>query len=88
MPTNQLVNEVNEVNEVSSNESISKVSSNQSINEVSSNQSSSNQSYSRKLCLSDLLDNNDKNEKNYSHRDSNTIQKNQQEFGHKKRIKP
>ena len=25
---------------------------------------------------------------NYSHNDSNTISKNQQEFGHKKRIKP
>lgn len=49
--------------------------------------------FSRKARLEDFLDNdekitnNHKNNKNHSHNDNN-IEKNQQEFGHKKRIKP
>jgi hypothetical protein len=49
--------------------------------------------FSRKARLEDFLDDdekigkNDKHNKNYSHNDNN-IEKNQQEFGHKKRIKP
>jgi hypothetical protein len=47
---------------------------------------------SRPLRIEDFLETNtknnknNKNNKNYSH--DNTIAKNQQEFGHKKRIKP
>lgn len=49
--------------------------------------------FSRKATLEDFLDDgetinkNDKYNKNHSYND-NTIKKNQQEFGHKKRIKP
>jgi len=49
--------------------------------------------FSRKATLEDFLDDgetinqNNKHNKNYSHNDNN-IEKNQQEFGHKKRIKP
>ena len=53
---------------------------NESINEINNNKS-----YSRKLCSTDLLDNNNKN---YQKQESNIIKKNQQEFGHKKKIKP
>ena len=53
-------------------------------------------SFSRPACLKDFLDDDDTNtkntknkyNKNYSHNDTNTIEKNQQEFGHRKRIKP
>jgi hypothetical protein len=41
---------------------------------------------SRPLRIEDFLETNTKNNKNYSHDD--IIAKNQQEFGHKKRIKP
>ncbi len=49
--------------------------------------------FSRKATLEDFFDNgetinqNNKNNKNH-YRDDSDIQKNQQEFGHKKRIKP
>jgi len=46
--------------------------------------------FSRPACLKDFFDNtniNNKTEKIYPH-DDITIVKNQQEFGHKKRIKP
>lgn len=55
------------------------------------------QSFSRKACLADLLDDDDddmdshcynKQDRRYSHRDDVFIAKNQQEFGHRKRIKP
>jgi hypothetical protein len=51
----------------------------------------------RKARMEDFLDDtdsvntinkNNKNNKNYSNSDTNNIEKNQQEFGHKKRIKP
>jgi hypothetical protein len=50
-------------------------------------------SYSRKARLEDFLDsdeNQSNQKKHYSHNNNNndTISKNQQEFGHKKRIKP
>lgn len=50
-------------------------------------------SFSRKARLEDFLNEgetinqNNKHNKNHSHNDNN-IEKNQQEFGHKKRIKP
>jgi hypothetical protein len=49
--------------------------------------------FSRKARLEDFFDNdekpsqNNKHNKNHSHNDNN-VEKNQQEFGHKKRIKP
>ena len=52
--------------------------------------------FSRKARLEDFFDDDEKtsqnnkhnkNNKNYSHND-NSVEKNQQEFGHKKRIKP
>jgi len=49
--------------------------------------------FSRKATLEDFFDDdklinqNNKHNQNHSHND-NDIQKNQQEFGHKKRIKP
>lgn len=52
---------------------------------------------SRRACLEDFLDDGEdkstqniknKYNKNHSHNDSNIIAKNQQEFGHRKRIKP
>ena len=46
---------------------------------------------SRKACLSDFLDNVDESNdiKKYKSKNNNdSIQKNQKEFGHKKRIKP
>jgi hypothetical protein len=51
------------------------------------------ETFYRRACLDDFLDDNDKstkkkNNKNYSHNDPNTVSKNQQEFGHKKKIKP
>jgi hypothetical protein len=54
------------------------------------------QTYSRTARLEDFLDdninknnkNNNKNNKNNINNDTDTISKNQQEFGHKKRIKP
>jgi len=50
----------------------------------------------RKARMEDFLDdadsvnttNNKNKNKNYSNSDTNNIEKNQQEFGHKKRIKP
>jgi hypothetical protein len=48
----------------------------------------------RKAALEDFLDDgetinqNNKQNKNQSHNNDNSIKKNQQEFGHKKRIKP
>jgi hypothetical protein len=36
----------------------------------------------------DIINQNNKDNKNYSHNNNNDIKKNQQEFGHKKRIKP
>lgn len=52
-----------------------------------------NSTFSRKARLEDFLNDdeisnqNNKQNKNYSNND-NTVEKNQQEFGHKKRIKP
>ena len=55
------------------------------------------QSFSRKACLADFLDDdgdmdshcyNNKQDRRYSNRDDIFIAKNQQEFGHRKRIKP
>jgi hypothetical protein len=56
------------------------------------------QSFSRKACLADFLDDDDddmnshssnyKQDRRYSNRDDIFIAKNQQEFGHRKRIKP
>jgi hypothetical protein len=52
-------------------------------------------SFSRKAKLEDFLDDDDKPNqttqnkyKNYSNNDTITIEKNQQEFGNRKRIKP
>jgi hypothetical protein len=52
-------------------------------------------SFSRKAKLEDFLDDDDKHTqntqnkyKNYSNNDTITIEKNQQEFGNRKRIKP
>ena len=59
------------------NNTLLNIKNNESINEINNYKS-----YSRKLCSTDLLD------KNYSKNESNIIQKNQQEFGHKKKIKP
>jgi len=42
----------------------------------------------RPLRLEDFLEEPTKNNKNYSQNDKNNVEKNQQEFGHKKRIKP
>lgn len=48
----------------------------------------------RRARLEDFLDEGEdnscknKNYKNYSHNESDTISKNQKEFGHRKRIKP
>lgn len=56
-------------------------------------QESNNTTFSRKARLEDFLDDDEiisqsnKHNKNQSHHDNN-IEKNQQEFGHKKRIKP
>jgi len=56
-------------------------------------QESNNTTFSRKARLEDFFDDdepinqNNKHKKNHSQND-NTIEKNQQEFGHKKRIKP
>jgi hypothetical protein len=50
--------------------------------------------FSRPARLEDFLDDGDviisksNHNKNHSHNDKNYIEKNQQEFGHKKRIKP
>ena len=53
------------------------------------------QTFSRRVRLEDFLDEDEtpstknKHNKNYSHNnDTDTIAKNQQEFGHRKRIKP
>ena len=55
------------------------------------------QSFSRKACLADFLDDDDddmdshcynKQDRRYSNIDDIFIAKNQQEFGHRKRIKP
>jgi hypothetical protein len=46
----------------------------------------------RAACLDDFFDEpvskNNQNKYNYSHNDTDTIAKNQQEFGNRKRIKP
>ena len=54
------------------------------------NSKPTSQTYSRTARLEDFLDDNiiNKNNKNYKKNDTDTISKNQQEFGHKKRIKP
>lgn len=51
--------------------------------------------FSRPVCLEDFLDDDEKityqtnnKNKNYSHKEDTIIAKNQQEFGHRKRIKP
>ena len=50
--------------------------------------------FSRRARLEDFFDENDdkqikhKYNENHSHNDNNYMEKNQQEFGHKKRIKP
>jgi len=50
--------------------------------------------FSRKVTMEDFFDDgetinqNKKHHKNHSHNDNDILQKNQQEFGHKKRIKP
>ena len=50
--------------------------------------------FSRKATLEDFLDDgetinkNNKHNKNHSYNNDNNVKKNQQEFGHKKRIKP
>jgi len=53
--------------------------------------------FSRRVCLEDFLDDDEKTtshtntnhkHKNYSHKEDIIIAKNQQEFGHRKRIKP
>ena len=48
--------------------------------------------YSRKACLADFLDGEEVPTKNYknqhTHNQSDTISKNQEEHGHRKRIKP
>lgn len=51
--------------------------------------------FSRPVCLEDFLDDDEKityqtnnKHKNYSHKEDTIIAKNQQEFGHRKRIKP
>jgi len=63
------------------------------MQEPSLDESSPSPSYSRKACLADFLDGtdekpgrNNKYNKHYSNNDD--ISKNQQEFGHRKRIKP
>jgi len=48
----------------------------------------SNNTFSRKASLSDFFDTPIQNKHTQSQNDSNTIAKNQQEFGHRKRIKP
>lgn len=57
---------------------------------MSEKESTTNQTFSRPAKLSDFLDGADitsnKYNDNYSH--NNSIQKNQQHFGHRKRIKP
>lgn len=57
---------------------------------MSEKESTTNQTFSRPAKLSDFLDGVDitsnKYNDNYSH--NNSIQKNQQHFGHRKRIKP
>jgi hypothetical protein len=55
-----------------------------------------NSTFSRKACLADFLDDDDDDTQNmqhnkykhYSQNDKVVIAKNQQEFGHRKRIKP
>jgi hypothetical protein len=54
--------------------------------------------FSRKVCMADLFDEDDDNDdmprtqnkynRNYSQNDNVVIAKNQQHFGHRKRIKP
>jgi hypothetical protein len=51
------------------------------------------QSFSRKARLEDFLDGDDtgtipRNNYNHNNHHNNNVEKNQQEFGHKKRIKP
>lgn len=47
------------------------------------------QNTGRKLTMEDFIDEDNKNNnKNHSYRNSNDIPKNQQVFGHNKRIKP
>jgi hypothetical protein len=43
--------------------------------------------FSRSACFEDFFDDSKKQNKNYKN-DRNTIEKNQQEFGNRKRIKP
>jgi hypothetical protein len=59
---------------------------------MSETESTTNQTFSRPAKLSDFLDGVDiissKNNYNNNYSHSNSIQKNQQHFGHRKRIKP
>jgi hypothetical protein len=61
---------------------------------MSEESASTPNTFSRRARLEDFFDENEdkpvthKYNENYSHNDSNIISKNQQEFGHKKRIKP
>jgi hypothetical protein len=61
---------------------------------MSEESASTPNTFSRRARLEDFFDEDDdkpmkhKYNENHSHNDSNTISKNQQEFGHKKRIKP
>lgn len=61
----------------------------------STNSGDAPKSFSRKACLADFFDNSDdinisssKHQHNKHHSHNDSIEKNQQEFGHKKRIKP
>lgn len=59
---------------------------------MSEKESTTNQTFSRPATLSDFLDEADiisnKNKYNNDYSYNNSIQKNQQHFGHRKRIKP
>lgn len=61
---------------------------------MSEEQAQGPKTFSRPARLEDFLDDGDviisksNHNKNHSHNDKNYIEKNQQEFGHKKRIKP
>ena len=45
-------------------------------------------SFSRKACLSDFINDDKPTQPNHNYSQNDNIAKNQQEFGHKKRIKP
>jgi hypothetical protein len=58
------------------------------MSDTPSKNTSTTTTFSRKACLSDFFDTPIQNKHTQSQNDSNTIAKNQQEFGHRKRIKP